>query len=59
MMLVVAVGLIRHSVGDVPSLVLAVAVFVALHFGKLNIILVVIGGTGVYWIGTVLTAGLR
>lgn len=48
MMLVVAVGLVRHSVGDISSAVLSVSVFVTLLFGKLDTIWVVIGGTAIY-----------
>lgn len=58
MMLVVAVGLAQHSVGDMPSAVLALAVFAALRFGKLDTVWVVIGGTAVYWLGNALAVGL-
>jgi len=59
MMLVVAVGLARHSVGDIPSAVLAASVFAALHFGKLETLWVVTGGTAVYWLVSALAAGLH
>jgi len=51
MMLVVSLGIIKHSVGDIPSAILALTVFTVLHFSKLNTIWIVIGGTAVYWLG--------
>ena len=58
MMLVVAVELARHSVEDMPSVVLAVAVFVALRLGRINVVWVVMGGTAIFWLVSVLIKGL-
>jgi chromate transporter len=49
-LLVVAVQLARHSLKDVPSVFIALAVFLALRFGKINVVWVVLGGTAVYWL---------
>ncbi|MFT8316467.1 MAG: chromate efflux transporter [Clostridium sp.] len=48
MMFVVAVGVVRHSVGDIPSALIVLSVFATLLFGKLDTIWVVTGGTAIY-----------
>lgn len=50
MILVVAVGLVQHSVVDIFSAVFAVATFIILLYGKFDTIYVIIGGTIGYWL---------
>lgn len=50
MMVVVAFGLARHSLVDIPSTLLATATFVALRYSKLDTVWVVLGGTVTYWV---------
>lgn len=48
MMLVVIVGIARHSLVDGPSIILAISIFCVLKFRKCNTIWVIMGGTLVY-----------
>ncbi|AGK96368.1 chromate efflux transporter [Clostridium pasteurianum] len=58
MMFVVAVGVVRHSVVDIPSALIILPVFAMLLFSKLDTIWVVIGGTAIYWLLNALAKGL-
>lgn len=52
MMLVVIVNLAKHSLVDLPSILLAVGILGVLKFSKLDTIWIIIGGTltyGLYW----------
>ena len=50
MLAVVAFGLVRHSLVNIPSTLLAAATFAALRYSKLETVWVVLGGTAVYWL---------
>ncbi|SMC32067.1 chromate efflux transporter [Sporomusa malonica] len=50
MMAVLVVGLARHSLTDIPSFIVAMMAFLAMRFGKLDIIVTIVSGTIVYWL---------
>jgi chromate transporter len=50
MMLVVLAGLVRHSLVDATTALLAVLSFIILRFTKIDVIWVVTGGALLYWI---------
>ncbi len=49
MIFLVAVGLARYSLVDIPSIILAVATFAVLRYGKIETVWVVIAGVLAYW----------
>lgn len=50
MMAVMVIGLARHSLTELPSLAVAIMAFLAMRFGKLNIIATIVCGTIMYWL---------